>query len=566
MFKKIFLIILGLSMVFSATMSAGLNVAKAVDNPNLILNPSLTIANSSGSAPVNWQTGQWGTNTPVFSYKTDPVTGAKSLLVQMSSFTSGDAKWYFDPVEVSPNTQYLYSDSYKSNVATDVVAQFIDQNGVESYQWLGTDPASSAWKQLGYNLTTPANVVKMSIFHLIAAVGSLETNNFVLQQNQPVLTPDAIPNGSLEQVSSLNSALPADWQNSSWGTNKATFSYLNTGHTGTHSVAVTLANRTSGAAEWYYTPQPVTSGQNYKFSDYYISNVVTEVDLMINKTDGSTQYITLATVGAASAWALFSTTFVMPSGVQTASIMHLIYNNGTLKTDDYSLSPYVPQKFSRPIISLTFDDSLVSYSTTALPLMNQYSYKSTAYIITGSVGDTQDGYMTLAQIKAAYAAGNEIGSHTVTHPDLDTLSLKKLANELSASKSYLQKNVGGMISDFAAPYGDANPNTILQIKKYYATNRSVDTGYNTPDNFNPYHILVQNMDNTTTLADVQGWVNYAQQNNAWLVLVYHQVDTSGDTYATTPGNFTNDLSIIHQSGIKVETINQALNEVSPQIK
>ena len=133
MFKKIFLIILGLSMVFSATMSAGLNVAKAVDNPNLILNPSLTIANSSGSAPVNWQTGQWGTNTPVFSYKTDPVTGAKSLLVQMSSFTSGDAKWYFDPVEVSPNTQYLYSDSYKSNVATNVVAQFIDQNGVESY-------------------------------------------------------------------------------------------------------------------------------------------------------------------------------------------------------------------------------------------------------------------------------------------------------------------------------------------------------------------------------------------------------------------------------------------------
>ncbi len=117
-------------------MLAGLNVATAADNPNLILNPSLAIANPSGSAPVNWQTGQWGNNIPVFSYTTDPITGAKSLLVQMSSFTSGDAKWYFDPVEVLPNTQYLYSDSYKSNVATDVVAQFIDQNDVESYQWL----------------------------------------------------------------------------------------------------------------------------------------------------------------------------------------------------------------------------------------------------------------------------------------------------------------------------------------------------------------------------------------------------------------------------------------------
>lgn len=553
-----------LSLFIFTFILSGFNLPKAqAATSNLVPNPTFETMDPSGSSPLGWQMGSWGTNSNTFQYLKD--TSGISLSVQINSYTSGDAKWYFNPVTVSPSAQYSFSDSYIANVPTDLVVYQIDQQGKESFQYLGTATASSTWKKTAYIFTIPSNISQISIFHFISRVGLLQINNFSLTPYSVVVTPGGIPNGSLEQTSILNSNLPDNWQTGTWGTNKTTFSYLNTGHTGSHSVKIAMSGRTSGASEWYYTPQQVTPGQTYKFSDYYKATVPTEVEVMINKTDGSVQYLTLGIIGASSSWYQFSTTFVMPAGAQTASIMHIIYNNGTLTTDDYSLAPYAPLKFSRPLISLTFDDGYSSYSTAALPAMKQYGYKSTAYIITGEVGDTAGGYMTLAQIKAAYAAGNEIGSHTVTHPDLNTLTVAKITTELVNSKSYLQRNVTSAITDFAAPYGSANPNTITQIKKFYATNRSVDAGYNSPDNFNPYHILVQNIDITTTSSDVQGWVNYAKQNNCWLVLVYHEVDNSGDTYSVKPTNFASQLKIINQSGISVLTLNKALAEVTPQV-
>lgn len=559
MFKKILFLFLIPSIIFS-----GFSFAKADSAPNLILNPNATQMDSNGK-PLYWQTGTWGANSPGFQYQNDSVNGGV-LKVSISSYSSGDAKWYFNPVTIQPNTQYLYTDYYLSNVPTDIVAQVSDANGNLSYPYLGTVPASSTFQKASFALTTSASASKITIFHLLNRVGNLQTKTFSLMRYQTPTTPDAIPNGSLEQISPTNSSMPDFWQKGNWGSNKATFSYLNTGHTGSRSVKVALSNRTSGAAEWYYTPQPVTPGQNYKFSDYYISNVTTEVDLMLNKIDGTTQYITLASVGAASVWTKFSTTFVMPDGVMTASIMHILYNNGSLTTDDYTLSSYVPQKFSRPIVSLTFDDGYDSYSTNALPSMAGYGYKSTAYIITSEVGDLEGGYMTLNQIKSAYAAGNEIGSHTVNHPDLTTLSSTKLTRELVNSKNYLQTNLGTTVTDFAIPYGTYNANVTSAIKKYYRSSRTVDMGYNTPDNFDPYRIVVQNIDINTTTAQFQSWIDYTSQNNCWLVLVYHGVDNSGEQYSISPQNFQTQLQYIYQKNLTVETMSQALSEASSQIK
>jgi len=44
-----------------------------------------------------------------------------------------------------------------------------------------------------------------------------------------------------------------------------------------------------------------------------------------------------------------------------------------------------------------------------------------------------------------------------------------------------------------------------------------------------------------------------------------KVDNSGATYGTTPANFNAQLSAIKQSGLTVETLNQALNEVLLQV-
>lgn len=529
---------------------------------NLIPNAQVQIADVSGTKPENWQTGNWGQNSATFSYLSE-VSGNKYLKVSVTAYNSGDAKWYFKPITILPNTQYLFSDYYQSNVTTDFVVQILNEFNQESYLYIGSAPPSSSWRKIGFNFTTPDYAAKITVFHLIAKVGYLNTDDFSLTRYQPMTFADSIPNASLEQVSDLDSNLPAYWQTGNWGSNKATFSYLNTGHTGNRSIKVTISNRTSGDAKWYYTPQPVTAGQYYHFQDWYISNVQTEVILMVNKSDGSTLYQTLSLVFASNNWTLYSKKFIMPAGAITATIMHVIYNNGYLITDDYSLSTYVPQKFARPLITLTFDDAWDQNLITAFPILDQYGFKTTQYYCTQYIESEYD----RNNIKAIFLAGHEISSHSVNHPFLTQVSTRRLNNELTKSKTILENIVGaGNVTSFATPYGDYNLKVTNAIKQYYQSNRNTDTGWNSPDDFDIYNIKVQNMTNTTTLAEFQSWVDKAITDSTWLVIVYHDVIDNPDPYDVRPADFAAQMQYIAQTGITVKTISQALSELVPQIK
>ena len=89
---------------------------------------------------------------------------------------------------------------------------------------------------------------------------------------------------------------------------------------------------------------------------------------------------------------------------------------------------------SKPII-LSFDDGYDNHYTQAYPLLTKYNLKGNFAIITGNVGKM--GYMTWDQVKILKAAGFEIDSHSVTHPNLSLASLQRLIYELSESKKVL---------------------------------------------------------------------------------------------------------------------------------
>lgn len=374
-----------------------------------------------------------------------------------------------------------------------------------------------------------------------------------------------VPNPSVELAA--NPAQPDSWQTGYlWGDLDANYQYLNTGYLSAHSVKVTVSRYVTGDAKWYFSSVAVTPGQAYKFSDNYQASVATQVLAVVTKTDNSTQYIGLKDAPVASAWASYADSFTAPAGAASVTVYHLISAVGSLTTDNFSLAANtVSATFNRGLVSLTFDDGWASQATSGTPILNQFGDKATYYIITGSVGDTADGYMTLNQVKTLYRAGNEIGSHSVTHPDLTTLTLKKLDNELSQSKTYLQNKLGALITDFAYPYGAYNAQTTKEVKKYYSSARTSDVGLNAKAGFDPYRIQAEYVTPQTTLADFQGWLTDAKTNNKWLVVMYHQVDVSGSDYAVTPTMLTQQLQALQTSGLAVKTVNQALAELKPQL-
>ncbi|MFI5240397.1 MAG: polysaccharide deacetylase family protein [Candidatus Saccharimonadia bacterium] len=633
-----------------------------VNNPipfgaNLITNPLVsTVSPTNNLLPLGWTTSSWGTNSPTYKYATSGFNDTRSLKVTLSSFTSGDAKWMFTPVNIISGNSYTYSDYYQSGVSTDVVAMFSDPSGNITYADLGAAPASTTWKNYTGNFTAPLNVKTVSILHILAQTGSLTTDDFNLMQSVTVNLPNSnapltglvsfsvnssgipigstvkylvdslavgassvapfsyswdsstvtngthnlsamvtdpsgnsltthgvaimvsnpnpvsgnlIPNPNLLSVSSTSATQPLDWTSSTWGTNTTKFSYLTTGYNGAKSVKVQITKYTSGDSKWYFTAQNVTKDTQYKFSDYYQSTTPTEVDAVFTMSDGSTIYQIIGLPGVSGSWQQFQTTFALPLGTVNVTIFHLIHSVGTLTTSDFSLAPYIPVGFSRPLLTLTFDDGYDNMFTQALPLLQNYGFNSTQFIITSDINTT--GYMTTAQVQAMSKAGTEMASHTVTHNDLTQETSAQVLTELAQSQSVLAAWIGLPVTDLAYPLGLYTSSIEGQVKTYYTAARGVEDGLNSKDNFNIYDIKAQNVYDTTTTAQISDWVAQAQATNTWLVLVYHSVDPNtaspidGGIYNITPSQLDSQLAAIKTSGIQVETMQQAIQEIAPQL-
>lgn len=368
-----------------------------------------------------------------------------------------------------------------------------------------------------------------------------------------------VPNPTLQTASG---SLPASWQHKKYGTNTATFSYPSSGGylDNKKYVKVDISAYTDGGASWYATRSPVVVGETYSFVDYYKSTTWSYEVIEMEMMDGSITYQYLTDLGTASSWTQFYTEFTIPVNVKAVALIHEIGSVGSLSTDSYEIKK---SSLSRPLISLTFDDNWESVYTNALPVLTANNLKSTQYIITGLV-DTPS-YMTTAEIKEFVAKGHELGSHTVTHPFLTTLTGTQLKNELSNSKQTLLSKFGVTATSLAIPYDDYNDNVITQALKYYSYVRNSDTGYNNLTNYYNGGIMSQYVSSATTVADIQGWIDIAKAKKQWLVLMYHQVDNGGAEYSTTPATFAAEMTAIVNSGVTVKTFNDAVTELKSQL-
>ena len=116
----------------------------------------------------------------------------------------------------------------------------------------------------------------------------------------------------------------------------------------------------------------------------------------------------------------------------------------------------------RPVV-LTFDDGFADFYTAALPILQEYNFLATLYIVTAFVGRTslwlqhegeaQRPMLSWEQVASISAAGIECGGHTHTHPQLDTLSSTQAREEIVECKRILEQRLGQEIESFAYPFG-----------------------------------------------------------------------------------------------------------------
>lgn len=113
-------------------------------------------------------------------------------------------------------------------------------------------------------------------------------------------------------------------------------------------------------------------------------------------------------------------------------------------------------------MALTFDDGYMDAYTAALPILQRYGFSGTFYIVGDFIG--QPGYMGWNELKVLRDAGMEIGSHSISHPDLTQLDLETLNHQLLQSKALLEEHLQIRVTSFCYPAGKYNAEVEEQVR------------------------------------------------------------------------------------------------------
>jgi peptidoglycan/xylan/chitin deacetylase (PgdA/CDA1 family) len=105
-------------------------------------------------------------------------------------------------------------------------------------------------------------------------------------------------------------------------------------------------------------------------------------------------------------------------------------------------------------VVITFDDGEANNFQHAMPLLKTHHVPAYFFVITKRVG--RPGYMSMEELREMIRQGMIIGSHGMSHEILTNLKDTQISEELSASKKYLERNLGIVINDLSIPRGFCN--------------------------------------------------------------------------------------------------------------
>lgn len=110
-----------------------------------------------------------------------------------------------------------------------------------------------------------------------------------------------------------------------------------------------------------------------------------------------------------------------------------------------------------PCVALTYDDGPTGLTPQLLDTLAAEQASATFYMLGGAAAANPE------TVVRAAAEGHELGSHTMRHPDLTTLSLAAAAAEVNDAAALLRQISGAPVTTFRPPYGEVNGAIIAAV-------------------------------------------------------------------------------------------------------
>lgn len=114
----------------------------------------------------------------------------------------------------------------------------------------------------------------------------------------------------------------------------------------------------------------------------------------------------------------------------------------------------------RPVV-LTFDDGYREDFTNVRPLLAARHWPG---VLNLAVQNLLDRKLTVPQIRTLVRDGWELDAHTLTHPDLTTLSPAGLRHEVAGSRTYIRRRFRVPVSFFCYPAGRFDGQVLAAVR------------------------------------------------------------------------------------------------------
>ena len=352
-----------------------------------------------------------------------------------------------------------------------------------------------------------------------------------------------------------------------------------------------------GDGKWVTDAMQLTPGMDYVYSDWYKSDVETEVIMAVYtqtaKPTADTEayiYLNLPVAPRSTEWTEYRETFTVPSNAKWVNVFHCIQRIGYLQTTDYKINTYKHEGFNEGMVTITFDDDWESGADETLTYM--HGFKAVEYYASNFIESltTSEQNTAKAKIQKFMNANHEIGAHSVHHPYLTAYPDAEVRYQVDHSKQFFQNFLGIPMKHFATPFGDYNTfvNQVIMDESNFTTHRTVDIGYNSKDNLDLRRLKcmgieycyngteawqIESRRYRTTMDQFKEWVDKAKAEKLWLILLYHDVRVENNKIGDLqePGGsgatremFIDNMDYLYSQGIKVVTISEALQELRNQ--
>ena len=115
---------------------------------------------------------------------------------------------------------------------------------------------------------------------------------------------------------------------------------------------------------------------------------------------------------------------------------------------------------SKPVV-ISFDDGFRNWYTHAYPVLRKHGWVGTMNLAGNHLSRTggRDGW-----VRKLVAAGWELDSHTLSHPDLTRLGARSLRREVAGSRSMLRKRFHVPVNFFCYPSGRYDARVIAAVR------------------------------------------------------------------------------------------------------